>query len=340
MFMSSWNRGCTAITNLITDVPGIRVGHAEDARIASGTTAVLFDKPVTASIAVHGGAPGLRDSALLEPEMTVDKIDALVLSGGSVYGLDAMGGVAAFLREQGRGFAVGKTRVPIVPGAIIFDLLNGGDKTWGTAPIYWYLGYGAAASATVDFSMGSVGVGLGATLADLKGGLGSASAISPSGFRVGALVAVNALGQATIGAGPHFWAAPHEQNGEFGGRGWPQSWPKEALRMKGDALENTTIGIVATDAALSKAEAKRLAVMAQDGIARALRPAHAALDGDTVFAVSTGTALEPPSLMNLTEIGTLAADCLARAIARAVFEAEALSFDGALPSWKGKFANL
>jgi L-aminopeptidase/D-esterase-like protein len=338
--MSLWNRGCTTSINLITDVPGIKVGHAEDARIASGTTAVLFDKPATASIAVHGGAPGLRDSALLEPEMTVDKVDALVLSGGSVFGLDAMGGVAAFLREQGRGFAVGNTRVPIVPGAIVFDLLNGGDKTWGTAPIYWYLGYGAAASATVDFSMGSVGAGLGATLADLKGGLGSASTISSSGFRVGALVVVNALGQATIGNGPHFWAAPQEQNGEFGGRGWPQSWPKEALRMKGDAVENTTIGIVATDAALSKAEAKRLAVMGQDGIARALRPAHAALDGDTVFAVSTGSALEPPSLTDLTEIGTLAADCLARAIARAVFEAEALSFNGALPSWKGKFANL
>jgi len=334
----SFNRGRAA--NLITDVPGIRVGHAEDARIASGATVVLFDKPATASIAVHGGAPGLRDSALLEPEMTIDKVDGLVLSGGSVFGLDAMGGVAAFLREQGRGFAVRDTRVPIVPGAIIFDLLNGGDNAWGNVPVYWHLGYAAATAAKADFGLGSVGVGLGATLADLKGGLGSASTITASGFCVGALVAVNALGQATIGEGPHFWAAPYERNGEFGGRGWPQSWPHDvcALRMKGDAAENTTLGIVATDAALTKAEAKRLAVMAQGGIARALRPAHAALDGDTVFAASTGTALEPPSLRDLTEIGTLAADCLARAIARAVFEAEALSFAGALPSWKGKFA--
>lgn len=337
--LMSRNRGGKFSANLITDVPGIRVGHAEDARIASGATAVLFDKPSIASIAVHGGAPGLRDSALLEPEMTVDRIDALVLSGGSVFGLDAAGGVATFLREQGRGFAIGSTRVPIVPGAIIFDLINGGDKAWGAAPVYWHFGYGAAASASVDFRLGSVGVGLGATLADLKGGLGSTSAISPSGFRVGALVAVNALGQATIGAGPHFWAAPYEQDGEFGARGWPQSWPNGALRTKGDTAQNTTIGIVATDAALTKAEAKRLAVMAQDGIARALRPAHAALDGDTVFAVSTGTALEPPSARDLTEIGTLAADCLARAIARAVFEAEALAFAGALPSWKGKFVN-
>jgi L-aminopeptidase/D-esterase-like protein len=255
----------------------------------------------TASIAVHGGAPGLRDRTLLEPEMTVDKFDALVLSDGSVFGLDAMGGVAAFLREQGRGFAVGNARC----------------RSWRVRS--------SSISSTAATRPGA--------------GLGSASTISPSGFRVGVLVAVNALGQATIGAGPHFWAAPQEQNGEFGGRGWPQSWPKEALRMKGDAAENTTIGIVATDASLSKAEAKRLAVMAQDGIARELRPAHAALDGDTVFAVATGTALEPPSLTNLTEIGTLAADCLARAIARAVFDAEALSFNGALPRWKGKFAN-
>jgi L-aminopeptidase/D-esterase-like protein len=320
MFMSR-DRDATTLTNLITDIPGIRVGHAEDARIGSGATAVLFDRPAVASIAVHGGAPGLRDCALLKPEMTVDKIDAIVLSGGSVFGLDAPGGVAAFLREQGRGFAVGATRVPIVPGAIIFDLLNGGDKAWATAPVYWHLGYAAA------------------TLADLKGGLGSASTICASGFRIGALVAVNALGRATIGAGAHFWAAPYEQNGEFGGRGSPQSWPIEPLRVKGDAAQNTTIGIVATDAALSKAEAKRLAVMAQDGIARALRPAHAARDGDTVFAVATGTALESPSLGDLTEIGTLAADCLARAIARAVFEAEALPFEGALPSWKSKFAN-
>ncbi len=333
------NPGTVPRANLITDVPGLSVGHAEDWHIGSGTSVLLFDKPAVASVAIHGGAPGLRDSALLEPEMTVEKVDALVLSGGSAYGLNSMGGVAAYLREIGRGFAVRDIRVPIVPGAILFDLLNGGDKAWGAEPIYWHIGYRAAASAKIDFRLGSVGAGLGATTANLKGGLGSASAVTSSGFLVGALVAVNALGQATIGDGPHFWASPYEMGSEFGGLGWPPIRPQDAgaFRIKGDTLENTTIGIVATDAALTKAQAKRLAVMAQDGIALALRPAHAALDGDTIFAAATGTALEPPSLRDLTEIGALAADCVARAIARAIYEAEPLPFPGALPSWKQKF---
>ncbi len=326
-------------TNLITDVFGLTVGHAEDWRIGSGTTTVLFDQPAVASVAIHGGAPGLRDSALLEPEMTVEKVDALVLSGGSAFGLDSMGGAAAYLREIGRGFEVRNQRVPIVPGAILFDLLNGGDKAWGTMPVYWHMGYRAAAAAKREFTLGSAGAGLGATTANLKGGLGSTSALSSSGFMIGALVAVNALGQATIGESPQFWASPYEVGSEFGGRGWPQFKPLDAcaFRIKSDALENTTIGIVATDAALTKAQAKRLAVMAQDGIARALRPAHAVLDGDTIFAAATGTALEPPSLRDLTELGSLAADCVARAIARAIYEAEPLPFPNALPSWKSKF---
>lgn len=325
--------------NLITDVPGILVGHAHDARLASGVTALIFTAPATASIAVHGGAPGLRDAAMLAPEMTVDKVDALVLSGGSAYGLDAMGGVMAFLREQGRGFQIRNINVPIVPGAILFDLLNGGDKTWGKEPVYWHLGFTAAAAANTDCALGSVGAGLGANTVNLKGGIGSASAMTQGGFCVGALVAVNAVGRATIGDGPHFLAAPFERGGEFGNLGWPQPWPAEAatMRVKGDALENTTIAIVATDAALSKAEAKRLAIMAQDGLAHALRPAHAAMDGDTVFAAGTATALEPPSTRDLTEIGMTAADCLARAIARGIYEATPLTFAGALPSWKSKF---
>lgn len=333
------NPGVAPRANLITDVPGLTVGHAEDWHIGSGTSVLLFDKPAVASVAIHGGGPGLRDSALLEPEMTVERVDALVLSGGSAFGLDSMGGAAAYLREMGRGFAIRDINVPIVPGAILFDLLNGGDKAWGAEPVYWHIGYRAAASAKIDFCLGSVGAGLGATTANLKGGLGSASAVTSSGFLVGALVAVNALGQATIGDGPHFWASPCEMGSEFGGLGWPPIRPQDAcaFRIKGDTLENTTIGIVATDAGLTKAQAKRLAVMAQDGIALALRPAHAVLDGDTIFAAATGTALEPPSLRDLTEIGSLAADCVARAIARAIYEAEPLPFSGALPSWKQKF---
>jgi L-aminopeptidase/D-esterase-like protein len=327
------------LKNLITGVPGLRVGHAQDETLGSGVTALIFEAPAIASIAVHGGAPGLRDAALLEPGMTIERVDALVLAGGSVYGLDSMGGVAAFLRESGRGYAVRDIKVPIVPGAILFDLLNGGDKNFGRKPVYWHLGYRAAAAAANEFALGSAGAGFGATITDLKGGLGSASDATPSGFRVGALVAVNALGRATIGEGPHFWAAPYEKNGEFGGLGWPAPWPADALdfRIKGDAPENTTVAIVATDAALTKSEAKRLAVMAHDGMARALRPSHACLDGDTIFSAATGISRQVPNLRDKTEIGMAAADCLARAIARAVYEAEPLPFPGALPSWRGKF---
>jgi L-aminopeptidase/D-esterase-like protein len=325
--------------NLITDVPGLLVGHAQDEKLASGVTALIFEEPATASVATHGGAPGQRDTALLEPEMHVEKIDAIVLSGGSAYGLDAMGGTQAFLRTQGRGFQVRDINVPIAPGAILFDLLNGGDKAWGAEPVYWHLGFQAAAGVSADFRLGSVGAGYGATTANLKGGIGSASAETSTGYRIGALVAVNAVGQATIGDSPHFWAAPYEQAGEFGGLGWPLAWPARALdmRIKGDALENTTIAVVATDAPLTKAEAKRLAIVAQDGLALALRPAHAAMDGDTVFAVATGRTPTRPSLRDQTEIGLLAANCLARAIARAIFEAEPLPFAGALPSWRTKF---
>lgn len=325
--------------NLITDIAGLRVGHAQDARIGSGVTVLVFGEPAVASIAVHGGAPGLRDTALLEPEMSVEKIDALVLSGGSAYGLDAMGGVMAHLREHGRGFSIRSTKVPIVPGAVLFDLLNGGDKAFGREPTYWHLGLRAADAAATEFSLGSFGAGLGATTADLAGGLGSASDITSAGFRVGALVAVNAVGRATIGDGPHFWAAPYERDAEFGGLGLPSPWPATAtdIQIKGDGAENTTIGIVATDAALTKPEAKRLAVMAQDGMGRALRPAHAAMDGDTIFAAATGHAARAPTAREKIEIGARAADCLARAIARAVYEARPLPFPGAPPSWRGKF---
>ena len=206
----------TGCLNLITDVPGLAVGNAEDARLASGVTVVVFDEPAVASLAIHGGAPGVRDTALLEPEMTVERIDALALSGGSSFGLDAMGGVLAALQEQGRGFAIGDARVPIVPGAILFDLLNGGDKNWGRKPPYWDLGFEAATKAGRMFGLGVAGAGHGANTANLKGGLGSASAITSNGYRVGAIVAVNSLGQATIGDGPHFWAAPIELGAEFG----------------------------------------------------------------------------------------------------------------------------
>lgn len=325
--------------NLITDVAGVRVGHAEDARLASGVTAILFDEAAVASIDVRGGGPGTREVDVLEPSMTVDRIDGLALSGGSAFGLEAGGGVQAWLREQGRGYPVRTTRVPIVPGAIVFDLLAGGDKDWGRFAPYRDLGYAAAAAADVSFALGSAGAGLGATTADFKGGVGSASAQGPDGLTVGALAVVNAAGSTVIGGGPWFWAAPFERDGEFGGRGLPASMPADALRVRTKAgqRESTTLVVVATDATLTKSQAKRLAVMAQTGLARAIYPVHAPLDGDVVFAAATGRRPLADPLHGLTELGAIAANAVARAVARGVYEAKALAFPGSQPSWRDKF---
>jgi len=325
--------------NLLTDVPGVKVGHADDAKLASGVTAILFDEAAVASADVRGGAPGTRDIDLLQPEETVERIDAVVLSGGSAFGLDAPSGVQAWMREQGRGFAIGNVRVPIVPGAILFDVINGGDKNWGRFPPYRDLGYAAAANAGAEFKLGTVGAGYGATTVNLKGGLGSASAQTRDGITVGAIVAVNAVGSTNVGNGPHFWAAPFEQNGEFGGRGLPSPFPPDALtiRLKGGVRENTTIALVATDAMITKAQAKRLAVVAHDGLARAIYPVHTPLDGDIVFAASTQKRPLADPVYAFAELGALAANVLARAVARGVYEATALPFAGALSSWKDRF---
>jgi D-aminopeptidase len=329
----------TKARNLITDIPGVRVGHAGDAKLGSGSTAVVFDAAVVASVDVRGGGPGTRETALLDPAQTVEGIDAIVLSGGSAFGLDAASGVQAWLREQGRGFAVREARVPIVPGAILFDLLSGGNKDWGRYPPYREFGYEAAKTAGADCALGSVGAGLGATTVNLKGGIGSVSATTHDGLTVGALVAANAAGSVIVGDGPHFWAAPFEQGQEFGGRGWSSSFTAEALtfRSKGAQGENTTLAVIATDAKLSKAQAKRLAVMAQSGLSRAIYPVHTPLDGDVVFATSIGQKPLPDPVYSLSELGMVAANVLARAIARGVYEASALPFAGALPSWKDKF---
>jgi D-aminopeptidase len=323
------------MNNLISDVPGVLVGSADDANLASGVTVVVFETPAVASVAIHGGAPGVRDAACLEPEMIVPAIDALALSGGSAFGLDAAGGVQAWLREQGRGYQLGAFRIPIVPGAILIDLNNGGDKSWGRRPPYWDLGYEAASRAAVLFDLGTAGAGYGATTFDLKGGLGSASARTASGYLVGAIVAVNAIGQATRGRSPHFWAAALERNNEFGGlEGGAISPEALAMNIKGEARSNSTIGIVATDAPFSKSQMKRIAIMAHDGYALALRPTHAPLDGDVIFAASTGRAPRRPTLTDFTEVGMLAADCMARAIARGVYEASSLGAGRGPPSWR------
>ena len=325
--------------NLITDVTGLKIGHAEDVRLGSGATAIIFDKPAVASIDVRGGGPGTRETALLDPAQTVEGIDAITLSGGSAFGLDAASGVQAWLKEEGRGFAVRTARVPIVPAAILFDLLSSGDKEWGRYPPYRELGYAAAAAAGIDFALGSFGAGTGATTVNCKGGIGSASALTPEGHVVGALAAVNAAGSVVIDRGPWFWAVPFERDGEFGGRGWPAIFPATALEpvTKGSPRESTTLVVVATDAILSKAQAKRLAVMAQSGLSRAIYPVHTPLDGDVVFTASTGRKPLTDPLLGLTTLGTIAANVVARAIARGVFQATALPFAGGLPSWKDQF---
>lgn len=325
--------------NLITDVAGIRVGHAEDSKLGSGVTAIMFDKPIAAAVDVRGGGPGTRETDLLDPAMTVEHVDAICFSGGSAFGLDAATGVQAALAELGRGYKVRTARVPIVPGAILFDLLNGGDKNWGRFPPYRDLAYAAATSATETFALGSAGAGLGANTVNLKGGIGSASTRTPRGFTIGAIAAVNAAGSVTIGDSAHLWAAPFEDKSEFGGRGLPSPFPANALepRTKGSAPQSTTLALVATDAALTTSQCQRVAVMAQTGLSRAIYPVHTPLDGDIVFAAATGAKPLRDPLADLTWLGAMAANVLARAIARGVYEAKALPFPEARPSWRDKF---
>jgi L-aminopeptidase/D-esterase-like protein len=333
--------------NLITDVDGLLVGSAGDERLRSGVSVVLCETPSVASVDVRGGAPGTRETDLLDPSCRVDRIDAVCLSGGSAFGLSAADGVMKWLCERDRGVAIADIVVPIVPAAILFDLLNGGDKAWDWSP-YRELGYRAADGASRAFALGNSGAGLGAKAGNLKGGLGSASAIDPqTGLQVGALVAVNARGYTTMGDMPHFWAWALERGREFGGLGPPPRGldlpvshtradpavdPADAARS--DPRANTTLAVVATNARLDKASAQRLAVMAQDGLARSIRPVHTPQDGDTVFAVATGTFDLAPDPLALAELGTLAADCLARAVARGVYHAATF---GAARSWKDAF---
>ncbi|MPZ33162.1 MAG: peptidase T4 [Rhodospirillales bacterium] len=333
--------------NLVTDVDGVLVGNREDQRLRSGVSVVLCERPSVASVDVRGGAPGTRETDLLDPSCRVDRIDAICLSGGSAFGLSSSDGVMRWLREQGRGVAIADVVVPIVPTAILFDLLNGGDKHWDWPP-YRELAYEASAAAARDFALGNAGAGMGAKAGDLKGGLGSASAVDPaSGLQVGALVAVNARGYTTMGDMPQFWAWALEQDKEFGGLPPPARGlalpvshnradlphdPADAARA--DPRANTTIAVVATNARLDKASAKRLAVMAQDGLARSIRPVHTPQDGDTVFAIATGRHDLGGDPLALAELGTLAADCLARAVARGVYHAATL---GAARGWRDVF---
>jgi L-aminopeptidase/D-esterase-like protein len=320
--------------NLITDVPGIRVGQAEDRGGISGTTVVLAEAPAVASVDVRGGAPGGRETELLAPGTLVDRIDAVVLSGGSAFGLDAAAGVMDWLVEAGRGFPVGPARVPIVPAAILFDLGFPGRQPWTSEPPYRALGRRAVAAADKDFALGNAGAGLGATAGRLKGGIGSASLFLRDGAMVGAIVAVNSWGATERPDCGRFWAADLALAGEIVRQ---PSIPDTVLDPEdfsqcGAAAPgaNTTIAVVATNAGLDKGGCRRLAIMAQDGLARAIRPVHTPFDGDTVFALATGAgpSVDPGAL---TRLGSAAADCLARAVMRAVLAAEPL---GSIPSWR------
>lgn len=323
--------------NLITDVAGLLVGNAEDPVVKTGTTVVLCEEPAVAAVQVLGGAPGTRETDLLEPHNSVGTINAVVLSGGSAFGLDAASGVQAALRERGVGFAVRDMLIPIVPAAILFDLHNGGNKDWGRYPPYRDLGYAAVGKASADFAIGTAGAGAGALSSGWKGGLGSASTVLPNGVTVGALVAVNPTGSVTVGRSRHFWAAPFEIGDEFGGIGLPSPIPSDAqdIRLKfreASAIQNTTIAVIATDAVLTKAAAKRLAIAAHDGFARAIWPAHTEVDGDLVFALATGrsgVALDPEAAV---ELGASAAATMARAIARGVYAAKSENND-VFPAW-------
>ncbi|WP_378952738.1 P1 family peptidase [Mesorhizobium sp. ANAO-SY3R2] len=324
--------------NLITDVAGLRIGNAADQKVKSGVTVVLCDTPATAAVQVLGGAPGTRETDLLEAHNTVETINALALAGGSAFGLDAASGVQAALREQGIGFVVGDQRIPIVPAAILFDMLNGGDKNWGRYPPYRELGYDAVQAASREFAIGSAGAGTGALTAGLKGGLGSASTVLPNGVTVGALVAVNAMGSVTVGRSRHFWAAPFELGNEFGGLGYPAQMPAEAAHVfkKFEELSNpaanTTIAVIATDAVLTKAAAKRLAISAHDGFTRAIWPVHTPFDGDLVFGLATGASGISVDAADVIDFYAAAASTMARAIARGVHAATA-SPDDQMAVW-------
>jgi L-aminopeptidase/D-esterase-like protein len=319
--------------NLITDIAGLKVGHATDERVQTGVTALLCSSGWPASVDVRGGGPGTRETDVLASENLVGRAHALVLAGGSVFGLAAADGVAASLSVQGIGLQLrpGSPAIPIVPCAVLHDLGNKGNKQWGLSPPYRELGVSAAASAGADFELGSVGAGRGAMAGLRKGGIGSASVDLGRGLMVGALVAVNSIGSPFMPDGRTYWAWAFELGDEFGGGGPPKSRmdlsdpsPEESRLLGVGRLTpgaNTTLGVVACNADLNTVECKRVAMMAHDGIARAVRPAHTPFDGDTVFAFASGElALEENTMRaaQVGRIGSAAADCLARAIARAV----------------------
>ena len=323
----------------ITDVAGIRVGNHhridDDATLGSGwacgSTVVLAPEGTVGAVDCRGGAPGSRETDLLDPANSVRHVDAVVLTGGSAYGLAAADGVMTWLEEQGRGVAMDGGVVPIVPGAVIFDLPVGG---WGCRPTAEF-GYAAVRAAGTDLPVGCVGAGAGARAGVLKGGLGTASIrLDDLGVTVGAVVAVNSGGNVVDPATGLPWMADLIK--QFGLTAPPADQIAELARLDEESGPlNTTIAVVATDAAVSPAGCRRIAVAAQDGLAHSIRPAHTPVDGDTVFALATGAVTLPisektptamsPETAALTVIGAAAADCLARAVLVGVLAAQSVA---------------
>lgn len=328
--------GAPGPLNLITDVEGLAVGHAVDMRVRTGVTVILPDHRAACSVDVRGGGSGTRETDLLRPEAAAQAVDAVCLAGGSAFGLDAASGMMPWLAARRRGFQVHGFTIPIIPAAILFDLHNGGDKDWGDSPPYRHLGREACEAAGAgSFPLGNVGAGFGAAAGKLKGGLGSASWAEPDGLVVAALVAVNSVGSVLTPGNRGFWAAPYEQGSEFGGM--PMGTGPDDLQLGIPAEAriggHTCIGVVATNAALDKTALRQIAAMAHDGLARAIRPVHTPFDGDTIFALATAAwqdrrdEIATPWL--IARVGSIAADCVARAVGRGVWAADPL---GALNS--------
>ncbi|ACV74920.1 MAG: P1 family peptidase [Zymomonas mobilis] len=326
----------TGNLNLITDVGGLLVGQAEDPIAETGVTVLTCPSLWTAAVDIRGGGPGGRETAVLDPENLVGGVHAIVLTGGSVFGLAAADAVTVALSQEGKGLNINSCHnpVPIIPTAVLYDLANGGKKDWGNTPPYYQLGKTALQKADISFDLGRAGAGYGALAGHVRGGIGSASLDLGDGIIVGALVAANPVGSPYMDDNRHFWAWPFEIGQEFGGEkpdirqvSYNDPFPdierlSENFRLKGGA--NTMLAVVATTAELDRNQTKRLAIMAQDGFARAVRPVHTPFDGDTLFALSSGAvSITEGKIANLelARIGSAAADCVTRAIARAVYYA-------------------
>lgn len=315
--------------NSLTDIDGVLVGHFTSISAASGISVVLCTSGAVCGVDVRGSAPGTRETDLLDPINLVEKVQAIVLSGGSVYGLSAADGVVRWLAQQGHGFRLAEGQVaPIVPGASLFDLGRGQSYIPPIGPEWGTKACQSASEGPIP--LGCAGAGTGAISGGIKGGIGSASEVLESGLTVGALIAVNSLGSVINPATGAPWEIGLEINDEFGAIGKKSV---HAPTIAGSApTSNTTIGVVAVNAALTKAQCKKIAQMSQDGLARAIRPAHTMFDGDTIFCIATGERdlnqtkgfFRVPLAEALNEIGSAAADCVSRAIIRAILEAQGL----------------